>query len=267
MVPVLSILVIAGIAFGGYLLYVRRNKIDVMRRLTAYIEEDAAQLNTILANPDEDERRIRLSELLPTYLSPADCVRRAAELKRLTVAYADELLRTVRESYDSASMLKLIELVKEVIYTDDVRVPTLSEEMRLVMFSNVIPNSPSKKASKKNGWRSYYSRINCYQWCTDSAYVFPEDWNDLVANSLENPSLKQFNLPRSTWNTGIYRLKAAEALETQSLTLAKVVLAYANDYSKVRAELGTLAEYLALMISALQNGKNEFHIKFEKPVE
>ncbi len=55
----------------------------------------------------------------------------------------------------------------------------------------------------------------------------PDDWDDLVVELLENPSIYDFGL-RADIEPGSVRMMAAEALRTRSLKLGKLVLAYCS---------------------------------------
>ncbi len=82
--------------------------------------------------------------------------------------------------------------------------------------------------------------------------VYPDNWNDLVAQHVKNPHYREFigtKDPRDL-PSGHTRRMAAEALRTEDLVGAKIALSYCNCNKYVLAEVGsTLTADLAKFIA------------------
>ncbi len=68
--------------------------------------------------------------------------------------------------------------------------------------------------------------------------AFPEEWNDMVTEMIESPSLRDFEGVSHEPQPGIVRQMAAQALQERSLYLGKVVLAYCSVTEDVLGDIG-----------------------------
>lgn len=96
-----------------------------------------------------------------------------------------------------------------------------------------------------NGAMRY--ELSSYGLLTGRRYKEPDEWPDLVARLVKNPSVSQFRTDMNLVG-GEFRLLAASSLRERNLRTAKYVLAYANENPSVRVELGGLADELAKLI-------------------
>lgn len=79
------------------------------------------------------------------------------------------------------------------------------------------------------GLRSYVcTSYSNYKRDTGAKFAFPSDWDDLMVSFIANPQLGDFEVTRTDLAPGECRLLAAEALRTDSLLRAKLVLALCN---------------------------------------
>ncbi|MDB5180182.1 MAG: hypothetical protein JWN12_814 [Candidatus Saccharibacteria bacterium] len=86
----------------------------------------------------------------------------------------------------------------------------------------------------------------------------PEDWKELVARFIKNPSLKDFGLSSKSPKTGTLRLRAESAITRRQFTEAKIILAYCNDTNNPQnyAEVGMIfATDLAIVVGR-ERGKH-----------
>ncbi len=76
------------------------------------------------------------------------------------------------------------------------------------------------------------------RWPSDykSPVFYPSNWDDLVTEHIENPALGEFAGINTEPEPGEIRLLAAEALRTQSLKNAKIVLAFCSIKDEVRGD-------------------------------
>jgi hypothetical protein len=99
-----------------------------------------------------------------------------------------------------------------------------------------------------------------YRDCTGSRFVYPKDWNSVIAMLFENPHYDDFESVEEFAPGGV-RLLAAKALESESidwdfaLTNAKIVLALCIKRPYWQAEVDDLAGQLAKMIVRIQAHK------------
>ncbi len=68
--------------------------------------------------------------------------------------------------------------------------------------------------------------------------AFPEEWNDMVTEMIESPSLRDFEGVSHEPQPGMVRQMAAQALQERSLYLGKVVLAYCSVTEDVLGDTG-----------------------------
>ncbi len=191
------------------------------------------KLDVIMAIVDDEKRRVQLVEFGRRDLADGKFSTELDELTRLTEEHASELYQTVVEENDTTALLLLIDFTSPRV--------------------NAYRSSRDREAS----W---------FRAGTGKDYREPTGWQDLVANLMENPVLSDFRLPHDPWPSGQYILEAAAALREQSLTKAKIILAYAKQYPQYREEIGNFAEQLAKFVDAVHASRSRAS-EFESPVE
>lgn len=91
----------------------------------------------------------------------------------------------------------------------------------------------------------YSWSTSAYEDLTGDPYVCPEGWDEVIARFVECPPLGYFASFDEEPDPGTIRLRAAEALRDESLTQAKLVLAYADTCDddgqyRLREEIGNI---------------------------
>ena len=144
------------------------------------------------------------------YLGEEDTVWCREELARLTVARADNLLNQARKGNAEA----------------------------LLELDRLTTTATNSRGHKK---RSLFHRYS------GTPYSTPDDWNEIVANTVKSPYLAQFRIDEHRFNREQLDAAVLEALAGRNLTDAKVALAlliHGNRRIERQKQLAELIEQL-----------------------
>lgn len=224
--------------------YARRKTLEAMQ----YDINDANAwvCDVIKSDKDDSVRLYWLMNISPFYLTKENLKAYYTEVARLAEEHADHLLQKAQRDHDTAALMQLCDFVK---LRKAREVPT---EPLWFLRSFEFDKEVFKANTNLAETRLWARETTDYTRLTKRAYRYPDGWNDLVARLIPNPSLDQFDTGDTVWLNGDYIINGIKALETKSLTLAKLVLAYANKSPAVAAELRDVRTQLVRFVVAYE---------------